>query len=652
MKKIITSYKKTLILLSVFFCWIILLLIYSFYPIISYKEGINSLPWRIYITDRNGKVITDKARKNGYYKKILTESQAGDSPLDNNFIKALIQIEDKNFYNNYWISLVSKLRAIKDNIVWKKISWWSTLTEQYIKNKYFIWEKRNYLQKLREAIVAAYFSVKYSKDNILENYLNTAYFGNNIYGILGALEVYFQKSKLEDLEEDEIVLLLGLLHAPSTEFSWEKYFLDYQEKIKKRLWYSLGIKKMYFKKYKKKNTEIFPFVTKRVLEEVCEEKREEFSILLQASCWREVVVQSTIDSQLQKYAKETIKRELLKLGWKNVTNWAIFWIIPKFKEILIYQWSKDFYAQDIDGQVDVIQSKRQPWSTVKPFLYLMALKFWMNPDDLIVDLESEYNSFQEWKHYVTENYSLREYWLVRLKKALWNSMNNASVRLASELWLENVFNFYKKYWFNFDYEAQHYWYSLVLWNAEIKLEDLVVSYSQLLWKSANKFLLEDILKDSDNRDISFWVNSILNTSIPQAVKTGTSSDFRDNMLIWYHSDFIIGIWVWNNDNSSMVWVTGITWAGRIWHDVIEKTIALWYIASLWRRRDSSIPEWIEEQEYCLDRNCFRKEIIYKKVWKEYYSRILNNYFSNKDLQEKLSDFEEKRLSQMWIKISE
>jgi membrane carboxypeptidase/penicillin-binding protein PbpC len=101
-----------------------------------------------------------------------------------------------------------------------------------------------------------------------------------------------------------------------------------------------------------------------------------------------------------------------------VTNGAIFAMIPSTGEILVYQGSKNFYARDIDGQVDVIQSLRQPGSTVKPFLYLMALESGANPDDLLLDIESEYNSFQEGSVYISENYSLKEYGLVRLKKAL------------------------------------------------------------------------------------------------------------------------------------------------------------------------------------------------------------------------------------------
>ena len=188
-------------------------------------------------------------------------------------------------------------------------------------------------------------------------------------------------------------------------------------------------------------------------------------------------------------------------------------------------------------------------------------------------MESEYNSFKEGSVYISENYSLREYGLVRLKKALGNSFNNASVRLARELGLEEVYDYYKSYGFQLPRSAEHYGYSLVLGNPSITLEQLVYSYAELVPpiqlspqgrksklqgeekmqllspsgrensrerdEEQSKFLLYDILSDPDNRDVSFGVNSILNTSIPQAVKTGTSSDFRDNLVISYHPDLVV-----------------------------------------------------------------------------------------------------------------
>lgn len=603
--------KFTIIILIVAVSFII----YCFYPIIFLNKDLEDLPWRILLYDRNWVLITDKATKWWYKEKDISYSK------DLEIVKAIISIEDKNFYNHFWINFLSKLRAIKNNIsTWKIVSGWSTITEQYIKNKYFLQNKRSLLQKSREIFLSFIFSIIYSKQEILDNYLNNAYFWNNIYWLSWASNVYFNKSNLEELKKEEITILVSLLHNPWIKSLAEKNFSNYFLKVKNRLNYEF--EKKIISLQKKENIDKFPFVSIQNI--------------------------STIDSKLQEFSLKILNKTLDELKDKNVTNWAIFAMNPKTSEILIYIWSRDFYSKQIDWQVDVIKSKRQMWSTLKPFLYLQALENWANPDDLIIDLESEYNSFTEWKTYISNNYSLKEYWLVRLKKALWNSLNNASVRLAQEIWLQKVYDFYKKYLFDLQYPAEHYWYSLVLWNPDISLENLVKSYSKLFdnLSDKNKFLLYDILKNPDNRDISFWVNSILNTSIYQAVKTWTSSDFRDNIIVSYNPNFVIWIWIGNNDNSSMIWVTWITWAWYIWHQIIEKAIELWYI----KDDKLKIPNEILEQNYCLDINCYKKEIIYSKSNKNYFSRIKDNIYDKNDLFENISTSEIQKITNMWFNL--
>ena len=626
--------------------WIIFILVvsflaYCFFPVINFEE--KNSPKRILLFDRNWIKITDKS--NEFWYKINLEKNEIEKIKNSLFVKSLLKIEDKNFYNNFWVDILAKLRALKDNLSWKRISWASTITEQFIKNKYFLWQKRTYLQKAREAVLAIYFNFKYSKNKILENYLNNIFVWNNLYWIKTWAKVYFDKN-IEDLNKEEITILLSKINYPSSKSILEKSFLEYQNKIIKRLWFSFKNKIKKLKKFK--SLDEFPFVTNNypILE------------FLPLSL-REGGTKISIDSKLQEFTRETIQNSLRELKWKNVTNAAVFAFIPKEPpnplirgnyrewEVLVYQGSKDFYAIDIDGQVDVIKSNRQMGSSVKPFLYLMALENWYWTENLLIDLENEYNSFKNSKKYITENYSLKEYGLIRLKKALWNSLNNATVRLAKELWLENVYDFYKKYWFKLDKNPEFYGYSLVLWNPSIKLEDLVKSYSKLLdLKDKNKFLLYKILSNPDNRDISFWVNSILSTSIPMAVKTGTSSDFRDNVVISYHPDLIIWVWVWNNDNSSMKWVTWITWAWDIWHKITEKAIQMWYI----KDREIPVPKWIIESKYCLDKDCFRKELIYKKKWKKYFSRLADNYYSKKDILEKISEYEKEKLGNLGFEI--
>lgn len=615
-----------------FFCISLLLpvafLIYCFLPVLTYdtrySQHVNHFPseslapGRILLTDRNGEVITDKMYPNGYYKHISTN-------LESQFVQDLVQIEDKNYFSHWGVNLPAKLRALRDNLAGKRVSGGSTITEQYIKNKYFPLEERGYSQKMREAVLALYFTMRRSKEQILNIYYHDAYFGNQLYGVGAALEVYFGKDNLDELTQEEIVILLSLLHNPGAKSLEETYFREYFEQVKTRLGYEF--ERTYFGTLPtKKNLDRFPFVTQNYISHPVEE-------------------QMTIDARLQSYAREILEQTLAELSDRNVTNGAIFAINPQTREVLIYQGSKDFYATDIEGQVDVIQSLRQPGSTMKPFLYLLALESWANPDDMILDIESEYNSFKEGSVYISENYSLKEYGLVRFKKALWNSFNNASVRLAQELWLGKVYDFYKEHGFVLPQSAEYYGYSLVLGNPSITLEQLVRSYARLVdLEDAEKYLLYDILSDPDNRDVSFWVNSILNTSIPQAVKTGTSSDFRDNLVVSYHPDFVIGVWVGNNDNSSMQGVTGITGAGYIWHQVVEKAIELWYITE----KQISIPDTIQRQSYCLDGRCYRKENILIQGDKEYFSRIADWVYDSRDIFENLSQYERERLQELQI----
>lgn len=626
--------KITLFLIFLLFCFFL----YCFLPIIFFQE--KNLPERIFLTDRNSEIITDKA--NSYWYKIKKEVN-----LNSKFVKNLLQIEDKNFYNHFWINILSKFRALKDNISSKKIvSGWSTITEQYIKNHYFKTNKRTYLQKSREAILAFSFSIFYKKEDILQKYLQDLYLWNNIYGVYTASKIYFWKEKLADLTDEEITILLTLLKNPSIKSLADKNFQNYFKIVKNRLSFQFENKIKELKKYK--NIDKFPFVTNNFWKNI----------------WK-----TTIDSNLQEFAKKTLNQTLKNLKSKNVTNWAIFAINPKTMEVLIYIWSKDFYDKKIDWQVDIINSLRQVWSTFKPFLYLLALEKWAWVNSMLLDIENEYNSFQKGKVYISENYSLKEYGIISLQKALWNSLNNATVRLAREIWLQEIFDFYKSYGFKFlKNDPNYFGYSFVLGNPSITLKNLVLSYVNLLpdfeiknrkeqfsiqkniektWKiDKNKFLLYNILKNPDNRDISFWVNSILNTSIPQAVKTGTSSNFRDNLVVSYNPNFVIWIWLWNNDNTPMKWVTGITWTAYIWHQIIEKAISLGYI----NNKNYEIPTWISEKDYCLDFKCFRKKIDLDKKEKKYYSKILEKYYSKRDLFEKLEVSEIDRLKDLWFEL--
>jgi len=648
--------RKIKIIWIIFFA-VILFLIYCFYPVLNYDAYSENKPWRIYLQDRFWNVITDKQTKWWYKISDLIY-------LDSRLVDSIIKIEDKDFYNHHWISIKSKLRALYQNIQSHKIvSGWSTITEQYIKNKYFPESKRTILQKLREAVVSFVYDISYPKKDILLWYLHNVYMWNNLYWIDTASKVYFNKD-VKNLTNEEITILVSLIHNPWIKSLKEKHFQNYFNRVKNRLWFSFESK--INKLSKLKNIDKLPFVTNRFLTD-CSINNSENCIN-----WK-----TSIDLDFSIFVKQQLNKTLKDLEKNNVTNWAVLIIDPKTMEVLVYQGSKDFYARDIDWQVNVIQSKRQPWSTLKPFLYLLALKSWADLDKFIIDIESRYNSFKKNKVYISENYSLKEYWLVRFKRAIANSLNNASVRLARELWLKKVWQFFKDYWIDLSFAPEHYWFSLVLWNPSISLENLVVSYVNLLpnYKIKNrkisflyspelanityfhniyknykidseKYLLYQILKNPDNRDISFWVNSILNTSIYQAVKTGTSSDFRDNLIVSYNPDLIVWIWIWNNDNSSMKWVTWITWAWYLWHQIIEYAIK----KNIIQDKNYNIPKDVEKFDYCLDKDCYKKQKSFKKKTTNYFSAISDWIYDKRDLYENLDEYEINRLENLGFKI--
>ena len=635
------------IFLGIFILFIVFQ-IWCFYSILFFDDS--KSPWIIFLIDRNWTIITDKANSYWYQKPWKID-------LNSKFVKSLLLIEDKNFYSHFWINVLAKLRALTGNISSGAItSGGSTITEQFLKNKYFLKKKRTYLQKLKEANLAFFFSIFKSKDEILKNYLESIYFWNNLYWINSAIEVYFWKYDLNDLTDEEITLLLALLRNPWTKSINEKNFSEMFERIKTKL--NFDFEKKITNLNKKENIDKFPFVTSKFCN------------------WntKKCIWKTSIDSELQNFAQKTLNKTISKLNSKNVTNWVVLAINPETMEVLVYLWSKDFYSKNIDWQVDILQTAlRQPGSTMKPFLYLLALEKWASLNKFLVDLSSSYDSFNEGKTYFSENYNLKEYWLVRFWKALWNSLNNATVRLSKQIWLKEVFEFYKKYWFKFlENEYQFFGYSLVLWNASLTLNNLALSYVNLIPDfetnpnrklnfsfvenkisekpkkvDENKYLLYKILQNPNNRDLSFWVNSILNTSIYQAVKTWTSSNFRDNVVISYSKNFLLLVWVWNNDNSPMKWVSWITWAGYIWHQVVEKAISKWFI----KKDNYWETETIRKRDYCLDEKCFRKEINFDKNEK-YFSRLFDKKYSKKDLFIEINWEERQKLKDLWFELTE
>lgn len=601
--------------------WITLSLILLYGYFFFFTKSASTI-WSITLLDRDGKIIT---QVNNGEKFSLPYTWSIDIPL----IQWIISIEDKRFYEHFWTDIFAKWGSILQNIKHPDIlRGGSTITEQYVKNKYFPESSRNIFQKIRETIVAQIIEIKYSKEEILRKYLDSVYMGNGIYGIQNASEKYFQKSNLKELTHEEIGEIIIRIHSPNLsgevnqyankvfqklsgkDFWWIYTALKWEKQINKNILLTERIKKEINNFCKRNENHLIDFV-KEIPQKICAED----SLLLQ----------TTIDEPLSESIENIMEWVITPLERENIQNGAVYIKENKTGKILAYIGNRK--EKRSWSLIDMIEERRSVGSVLKPFVYKLAIENGADGESLLLDDTKVYETEDAQKKYIPENYVPKSYWPVRLKEALWNSLNTATVRLSEKLGIGKIADFYKTHGLNLDHESGYYGYGISLGSVELSLENIVEWYTKLSDLSdPSNFLIYQILSDKRNRAKTFGYSSILNTSLPIAVKTGTSTDFRDNWTIGYSEDITIWVWIGNADGSSMQDVSGVTGAGPIFHQIAETMIKKKYI----KNGLISTPTNIIENYRCLDLSCFQKEHTYSKKWNTQKSILWENIYYESD----------------------
>lgn len=555
------------------------------------------------ILDRNGKLLYEVVNHDFGRKSYYRLDQM--PPL---FIQAILSSEDSNFYQHIGVDPVAIARAFLYNSLEQKItSGASTITQQLVRNMFGTNRQRNLQEKLIESIYAIRLSHAYSKDQILEKYLNTVYFGNLAYGAGEAARNYFGKN-LNELDLAELTLLAGLPQSPSGYNP-----LVYPDRAKKRQKYVLSrlldanqISQQQFDEaiaenlnYQRGKVSIeAPHFVQYVLAEL--EKQYGEDVIYRQG----LTVTTTIDLDLQKKAEEIIDYQLEKLIQKHVTDAALLASDVRNGQILVWVGSADFFNDQIAGQVDVITALRQPGSALKPFLYLLALERGASLSDIIADLPIKIKTDNG--IYSPLNYDLDFHGPIRLREALANSLNIPAVKTQEKLGTPQFLSFLRNMGLNtLDQKPDYYGLSLTLGGGEVRLIDLANAYLTLAnrgekrpfssilkvvdqnnqtiyqWQKppssyllgahgkSNSFLISDVISDSNARLKSFGEGNILELSFPAAVKTGTTRNFRDNWTMGFSTELLTGVWVGNADATPMENISGIDGAGPIWHDFME-----------------------------------------------------------------------------------
>ena len=533
------------------------------------------------------------------------------------FRQATIAIEDEEFYQHKGFSLRGISRALYNIVFRHRLQGGSTLTQQLVKNV-LLSSERTVSRKIKEFILAIQIEAKFSKDEILEMYLNEAPYGGTARGVEAASELYFDKS-VSELSLVEAAILAGFPQSPTVYSPFgadPEAYMGRAEHVLRQMVENGYITQEEEEKATKELSHIefaprssdflashFVMYVKKLLVERFGEA------MVEAGGLR---VTTTLDLDLQKEAEKVVAEEIEKVIYLNITNAGVVVLDPATGEILAMVGSRDYNEPNFGKMNVVTQGLRQPGSAIKPVTYVTALKRGYTAAHLIMDTKTEFPGVSADKPYIPVNYDGKYHGPMQMRFTLGNSINLAAVKMLAQVGLRNMLEVaYNMGLSTLEPTAANLsrlGLSVTLGGGEVRLLELASAYSAFanggfkvapmaILKVENKegkileefepqknkrvltsgeaFIISDILSDNNARLVAFGPNSALN--IPNrtvAVKTGTTNDMRDNWTIGWTPQVITGVWVGNNDNSEMKSVvSGITGAAPIWRKIILAALA-------------------------------------------------------------------------------
>ncbi len=524
--------------------------------------------------------------------------------------QATISLEDHNFYNHPGFDVKGVANAVLSNVF--NIGGGrggSTITQQFVKNS-ILTNERSLSRKIKELILAVEIELKFSKDDIIGMYLNEIPYGSNAYGIEAAAQTFFGKHA-KDLTLDEATILASLPKAPS------KYspYGSYRERLKTRQEYALD--QMVSLGYispeaaeSAKKEDVFAKLTKNTenikaphfvmyVRDFLEEKYGNEYLEKEG-----LTVITTLDWDKQQIAERIVHDKAFENKEKyNAENSALTAIDPSNGDIVTMVGSRDYFDEEIDGQVNVSVRDRQPGSSFKPYAYIYAFKKGYTPETILYDVETNFSNGED--DYSPQNYDGTFRGPLKMKEALGMSLNIPAVKTLYLANSKEVIEFAKQLGITSLNDPDRYGLSLVLGGGEVKLLDHTAAFSVfanngvrqtkrsiLKIEDKNGELIEEatdsegerivdekyvgmlshILSTNKYRVDAFGANNPLKfDDRPVAAKTGTTNENRDAWTMGYTPEVAVGVWSGNNDNSSMnSGGVGANASGPIFRDFIRE----------------------------------------------------------------------------------
>lgn len=571
-------------------------------------------------SDRNGLALGTLLTRDQEHTSVVRLNQ-----VSHEFMHAILAAEDGDFYEHGAVDFKAVARAVKDALHTKRIvSGASTITMQLARMLDPV--SRSLAGKVQEIWLSWRLVAGMNKDEILSSYINRLPMGGNIYGVEAAARTYFSIPG-NDLNLAQASLLAAIPNNPT-------YFdpLQHYPRLKQRQKYVLN--RMVQDRYITRSQ-----AERAYAEKVSFQSRQRgiiaaphflFWLASQQSTspykqegaksrWNSSPIRTTIDRPLQQFVEAQVQQVLSTLAANNVHDAAALVIDNHTGEVLAYVGSPDYFNEANQGKNDGVQALRQPGSTLKPFLYELALeKGVIRPNTILADVPAHY-AIPGAKLYSPTDYTNSFLGPVRVRVALANSLNVPAVRVLEKVSVQTFLDRLHELRFeHLNQNAEHYGLGLTLGSGEVSLWELARAYltmarvgepAPLLTtfdqpkpqplrntqknispprtpfsppngeKIRNSFLaggdgvttwqlITDILSDRHARATAFGVDSVLSLSFPAAVKTGTSSNLRDTWTVGFTTDYTVATWVGNFNGDPMRQVSGVTGAAPLWNRIM------------------------------------------------------------------------------------
>lgn len=565
------------------------------------------------IYDRNGILLY----------KIFKNENRSLVPLDQiptYLVQATIAIEDQNFYEHPGFSIRGISRALRSNVSSDSLQGGSTITQQLVKNT-LLTPERTWERKAKEVVLSFISEFYYSKDQILAMYLNQVPYGGSAYGVEEASQMYFGKS-VREIDLAEAAFLAGLPASPtkySPYGSNPQAAYVRQRQVIRRMIEDGYISAQEGDEALGRELTIVPPQSTLLAPHFVMYIRELLTDMYGPNIVENggLEVTTSLDLALQNQAQQIVAQEVLDLSRLNVRNGAALITRPGNGEVLAMIGSINYFDASNDGQVNVTTRLRQPGSSIKPVTYAMALERGMTPATIIPDSPICYQSKGS-PDYCPKNYDGRFRGRITLRQALAGSYNIPAVKTLAQFAVGDLIDKAEMMGITTWKDRSRFGLALTLGGGEVKMTDMAVAfgvfanegykvplqpilevrtadgqllarkpcfdpitglvttcYRQQVLDPRVAFQISDILSDNQARTPAFGANSVLH--IPEqevAVKTGTTNSLRDNWTIGYTKDYLVAVWVGNNDNTQMSHIaSGITGASPIWNKLMRSMLS-------------------------------------------------------------------------------